>query len=74
MLPPESVQFIVDMALWAIVIGCMCGFLLSRTVERIFDLVLYLVQRHDRIEAARSRDHAAVPVIAWRENDASKAG
>lgn len=33
MLPPEAVQFIVEMALWAIVIGCMAGFLVRAEVE-----------------------------------------
>lgn len=63
MLPPEAVQFIVDMALWAIVLGCMCGFLLSRIFVVIPELVLYLIQRRDRIEAARNRDHSKVPSI-----------
>lgn len=63
MLPPEAVQFIVEMALWAIVIGCMAGFLFSRLLDRVIDLVLYLLQRRDRIEAARNRDHSLVPPI-----------
>ena len=63
MLPPEAVQFIVEMALWAIVIGCMAGFLFSRLLDRVIDLVLYLLQRRDRIEAARKRDHSLVPPI-----------
>lgn len=63
MLPPEAVQFIVDMSLHAIVIGCMVGFLFSRLLDRVIDLVLYLIQRRDRIEAARNRDHSKVPSI-----------
>ncbi|MFV0678270.1 hypothetical protein [Variovorax sp. tm] len=51
------------MALWAIVIGCMCGVLLSRFIVSALDLVLYLVQRRDRINAARARDHSKVPPI-----------
>lgn len=67
MLTPEATQFLVDMALWALFVGSMAGFICSRMLERACDLVLYLIQRHDRIEAARSRDHALVPVMRWED-------
>lgn len=63
MLPPEAVQFIVDMVLWACLLGCMAGFVCSRLLEKVIDLWLYFMQRRDRIEAARNRDHSLVPPI-----------
>ncbi|MET3181116.1 UNVERIFIED_ORG: putative membrane protein YhfC [Variovorax guangxiensis] len=63
MLPPEAVQVIVDLSLAAILVGCMAGFIFSRMLDRVIDLVLYLLQRRDRINAARTRDHSKVPSI-----------
>ena len=67
MLPPDAVQIIVDLALHAILIGCMAGFFCSRLLDKGIDFVLYLIERRDRIEAARNRDHAAIPVLHWRD-------
>ncbi|WP_418121299.1 hypothetical protein [Variovorax sp. 160MFSha2.1] len=63
MLPPEAVQIIVDLALHAILIGCMAGFFCSRLLDKGIDFVLYLIERRDRINAARNRDHSKVPSI-----------
>jgi len=63
MLPPEAVQVIVDLALHAILIGCMVGFFFSRLMDKAIDFVLYLIERRDRINAARNRDHSKVPSI-----------
>jgi uncharacterized protein with PhoU and TrkA domain len=63
MLPPEAVQVIVDLALTAMLLGSMVGFICSRMLEKLLDLVLYRIQRRERIEAARTRDHSLVPPI-----------
>jgi hypothetical protein len=63
MLPPEAVQVIVDLALTAMLLGSMLGFLFSRMLDKVLDLVLYVIARRARIEAARTRDHSLVPPI-----------
>lgn len=41
----------------------MLGFLFSRMLDKVLDLVLYVIARRARIEAARTRDHSLVPPI-----------
>ena len=65
MLPPDAVQLIIDLALWAIVVGCLVGFVFSSLLDKLLGLVLYRLERRERIEQARSRDHSKVAHITW---------
>lgn len=49
--------------LWAIVSGLCAGVMFSTILSKALDLVLLMVERRHRIEAARNRDHSAVPDI-----------
>lgn len=63
MLPPEAVQLLLELSLWALVVGAGLGFIFSRMLEKVIDLVLALMERRKRIDAARNRDHSKVPSI-----------
>ena len=47
----------------AIALGVAGGIMFSTVISKALDLVLLLVERRDRIEAARTRDHSQVPSI-----------
>lgn len=47
----------------AIAVGVAGGIVFSTILGKVLDLALLVVERRDRIEAARTRDHSQVPSI-----------